>query len=569
MRGTPDPGRVHDSSRHSLRGRRSGACLLLLSLLLPAWCGRSSPEAAAPPVASPGIPLYDNLGSHHHPITTTVPSAQRYFDQGLRLVFAFNHEEAVASFEEAGRLDPETAMAFWGIALALGPNINAPMSAGQERRAYEAVRKARTLSSNVSLREQAYIDALATRYSPGPGSRREALDAGYADAMRMLSKRFPDDVDAATLFAEALMDKQPWDYWTPDGRPKGAAEEIVSTLERVLQRQPDHPGGCHYYIHAVEASAQPERALACADRLPGLMPGAGHLVHMPAHIYLRLGRYHEAAERNVHAATVDHDYLAHRKLTGAYPKGYYPHNVHFLWSALTMEGRSKEAIQAAQDLSTLVSWEDARKEPFLEEFTPTLLFALARFGRWEELLTISQPPPELSYTTAVRHYARGLAFAATNRMDRAVQEHRKLAGLARTMPGDRVIGHNRVADLAKIAERVLAGEIAARQKRFEDALRDLKEATRLEDRLRYYEPPLWHYPVRHSLGAVLLAAGRAAEAEQAYREDLMQHPENGWALYGLEQSLRAQNKSEEAAVVEERFRKAWARADATLTASRF
>ncbi|MGH7234814.1 MAG: tetratricopeptide repeat protein [Nitrospiraceae bacterium] len=540
---------------------------LVASLLVLSACADSTPQD--PSGAPGGIPIFDHLGTLHHPITTASPLAQQYFDQGLRLVFAFNHEEAITSFEEAARLDPKAAMAYWGIALALGPNINAPMDPQQEKRAYEAVKKARELSSHVSEPEQVYINALAVRYSIAFDAKRRPLDAVYADVMREVWRRYPDDPDAGTLFAEAMMVRQPWDFWTPDGLPKGQAEEIVETLERVLTIAPDHPGACHYYIHTVEASSRPERALPCAERLPKLMPGAGHLVHMPAHLYLRLGRYREAAERNVHAAAVDHDYLEHRKLTGIYPHGYYPHNVHFLWTALTMEGRSREAIQAARDLLTLASWEEARKEPAMEEFTPTLLFALVRFGKWEEVLTMSPPPSELPYTTAIWHYARGVSFAATGRFNQAAQEHKKLAELARAMPQDRVIGTGRVADLARIAESVLAGEIAARQKRYELAIQALNQAMRLEDALRYYEPPLWHSPVRHSLGAVLLEAGRAAEAEQVYRKDLQQHPENGWALFGLAKSLRAQNKTEQAVAAEKRFQKAWAGADVTLRASRF
>ncbi len=542
---------------------------MALSLLAPAVCGGSSQVETGHTVTSTAIPLYDNLGSHHHPITTTVPMAQRYFDQGLRLVFAFNHEEAIASFEEAGRLDPEAAMAYWGTALALGPNINAPMSGEQEHRAYEAIRKARTLSSKVSPREQAYIEALATRYSLGPDSRRDVLDAAYADAIRALSKRFPDDPDAATLFAEALMDLQPWDYWTPDGRPKGGAVEIVSTLEQVLQRQPDHPGACHYYMHAVEASSQPERALACAERLPGLMPGAGHLVHMPAHIYMRLGKYHEAAERNTHASSVDQEYLSHRRLTGIYPTSYALHNIHFLWAASAMEGRSAEAIRAARELVTKLPLDEVTKEPSWESYAPTPFLALARFGRWEAVLQEPPPPSELQYTRAMWHYARGLACAATGRFDRAEAERASLAALAETVRKDRILGLNSASALLQIAETVLAGEVAARRAQYMKAIRHLEEAVRLQDALRYNEPPDWYYPVRHSLGAVLLSAGRAAQAEAVYREDLKRNPENGWALFGLAQSLRAQKKIEEAAAVEKRFRKAWSRADVTLTASRF
>jgi tetratricopeptide (TPR) repeat protein len=514
------------------------------------------------------VPLYDNLGSLHHPMTTDHPKAQQYFDQGLRLVYAFNHEEAINSFEQALTFDEKAAMAWWGIALALGPNINAAMGPVEERRAFRAIQRAKSLVSNLSPSERAYIEALAMRYSGEPETGRADRDAAYARAMEQLWKRFPDDADAGTLYAESLMVLQPWDFWTPDGAPKGRATEIEATLERVLKLSPDHPGACHYYIHTVEASPHPERALPCADRLPSLVPGAGHLVHMPGHIYLRLGRYREAAERNVHAAAVDHELLEHRKLTGIYPSGYYPHNVHFLWSALTMEGRSKEAIQAARDLAVLVPWEKAVEAPPLEEFTPTLLFALTRFGRWNEVLDLPKPPNGLPYTTAIWHYARGLSFAALARFDDAQKEQRQLIELATTLPKDRTVGVASIRDLAQIASDVLAGEIAARQGHLDEAVRHLRAATVKEDALRYYEPPLWHYPVRHSLGAVLLQAGRAVEAEQVYRQDLKPHPENGWALYGLKESLLAQGKREEASAVQQRFQRAWARADIQLHASR-
>lgn len=517
----------------------------------------------------PHIPLYDNLGSSHHPITTKHPKAQQYFDQGLRLVYAFNHEEAINSFEQALVFDDTAAMAWWGIALALGPNINAPMGPAEERRAFEAVQRAKSLMDGISPSERGYIEALAVRYSSSSEMGRVERDRAYAAAMEQLWQQFPGDVDVGTLFAESLMVLQPWDFWTPDGHPKGRAADIAAVLERVLAMNPAHPGACHYYIHTVEASPHPERALSCADRLPSLTPGAGHLVHMPGHIYLRLGRYREAAERNIHAAAVDHDLLEHRRLNGIYPAGYYPHNVHFLWSALTMEGRSREAIQAARQLMTLVPWEKARQEPSMEEFTPTLLFALTRFGRWQDTVEVPEPPAELLYTRAIWHYARGLSFAALGRVEEAVSERDRLEYLVKTLPDDRTIGVSSINALAHIAQEVLSGEIEARLGRLEDAIVSLRRAVALEDGLRYYEPPLWHYPVRHSLGSVLLRAGRAAEAEQVYREDLAQHPENGWALFGLVESLRAQGQHEAAAAAEERFRKAWARADVQLTASRF
>jgi tetratricopeptide (TPR) repeat protein len=526
-------------------------------------------QPSAAPAGESSTPLFDNLGTLHHPISTSSPKAQQYFDQGLRLVFAFNHEEAINSFEEAARIDPKAAMAYWGIALALGPNINLPMSPEAEKRAYGAVQKARALARNATQEEQAYIEALATRYSIEPDAKRETLDAAYAGAMGKVWAQHPKDADAGTLYAEAMMDQQPWDYWTSEGQPKGHAIEIVATLEQALRLNPDHPGACHYYIHAVEASSKPERALDCAKRLPDLAPGAGHLVHMPGHIYLRLGMYKEAVERNVHASAVDHDYLAHRKLTGVYPVGYYPHNVHFLWTALSMEGRSQEAMKTARDLQQLIPWDVAAKEPSLEEFAPTILFTSVRFGKWEEVLTVPKPPAAMTYTTVIWHYARGMAFAATKRYDEAQQEQKALAGLAASIPEDRIMGGSRVADLAKIAQLVLAGEIAARQGQYEQSIDELKAAAQIEDRLRYYEPPLWHIPVRHSLGAVLLKAGRPAEAEQVYRTDLMQHPHNGWALFGLKQSLEAQQKTAEVTTAEQEFQQAWARADVQLQASRF
>lgn len=528
--------------------------------------------AAAPGSQASGesrTPLFDNLGKLHHSISTASPKAQQYFDQGLRLVFAFNHEEAINSFEEAAKLDPKAAMPYWGIALALGPNINLPMDREAEKRAYEAIHQARSRTGGAGERERAYVEALTVRYSIDPDAKRETLDQAYAEAMGNVAAQYRDDADAATLYAEAMMDLQPWDYWTPEGQPKGRANEIVATLERALTLNPDHPGACHYYIHAVEASPKPERALPCARRLPNLMPGAGHLVHMPGHIYLRLGMYREAAEQNVHAVSIDHDYLAHRKLSGVYPMGYYPHNVHFLWSALTMEGRSQEAIKAARDLRDLVPWEAAKEVPALEEFTPSLLFSLVRFGQWEEILTLTKPLAELSYTTAIWHYARGMAYGATKRFDEAQREHKALLDLTGSLPEDRTLGVTRVVDLARIAERVLAGEIAARQGQHDEAVTILNGAAKLEDALRYYEPPLWHIPVRHSLGAVLLEAKRPSEAERVYRLDLTQHPHNGWALFGLKQSLEAQQKTKEAATVEADFRKAWERADIRLTASRY
>jgi len=527
-----------------------------------------SPVEAAPADQTGPPPIFDNLGSLHHPITTTSELAQRYFDQGLRLVYAFNHEEAIRSFEAAAQQDPQAAMPYWGIALALGPNINSAMEKKDERRAIEMVQKARRLAVNTIPREQAYIEALAARYLGRKGMTRKGLDEAYAKAMRSLAQRYPEDIDAATLFAEALMDLRPWDFWKPDGRPQPGTEEIVTTLESVLEQNPDHPGACHYYLHVVEASPQPERALPCAERLPGLMPGAGHLVHMPAHIYMKLGKYHEAAERNQEAAHVDREYLAGRNLTGDYADGYYAHNLHFLWASLMMEGRNVEAMEAARNLAATITVEEARKDRWKELYLPAPIFSMIRFGRWEEMLREPAPPKGLRLLEGMWRLGRGLALVATGRFPGAEGEHVVLAGLTKQIRRDRTADEKTERALLKIAERVLAGELAARRQHYDDAIRLLEEAVKMEEMLRYSEPPLWPLSVRHHLGAVLLLADRPSEAEAVYHADLLHHPDNGWALTGLIQSLRSQQKDDQAAEAEERFKKAWAHADFIPTASR-
>ncbi len=522
--------------------------------------------AAAEPLA-PRVPLFENLGTLHHTITTSSEQAQKYFDQGLRLVYAFNHEEAIQAFEEAARLDPSAAMAYWGVALALGPNINAAMNKADERRAGDALQKARSHSTRASAAEQAYIDALGKRYS-GKNRGRAALDKAYADAMRSLWRRFPDDPDAGVLFAEAMMDLRPWDLWTVDGRPKVGTEEIVSTLESILARFPDHPGACHFYIHSVEASPTPDRALTCAERLPALMPGAGHLVHMPAHIYIRLGRYHEAAERNTHAAKVDQDYLNGRTLSGNYADGYYAHNLHFLWASLAMEGRRHEALKIARQLTGTITEDEARKDKWKELYLPVPVWSMIRFGQWEELLREPAPPKTLRLQQAMWRLGRGMALAASGRLPGSEGEHAVLADMARRFGRNRTAEEKTERALVKIAERLLAGEIATQRKRYDDAIKSLVEAVKLEETLPYTEPPFWPIPVRHYLGAVLLKAGQPGEAADVYRTDLAKNPQNGWAYFGLIQSLRAQQKDSEANAMEEQLKSVWAHADVTLTSSR-
>jgi tetratricopeptide (TPR) repeat protein len=514
------------------------------------------------------VPLFDNLGSLHHPITTTSEQAQRYFDQGLRLVYGFNHEEAIRSFEAAAELDPQTAMPYWGIALALGPNINGAMEKKDEHRAIEMVQKAQRLADRATPGERAYIEALVARYVGRKGVKRKGLDEAYAKAMRSMSLRFPEDADAATLFAEALMDLRPWDLWKQDGRPQPGTDEIVSTLESVLARSPEHPGACHYYLHAVEASLQPERALPCAERLPDLMPGAGHLVHMPAHIYMRVGKYHEAAERNQQAAHIDQQYLASRRPTGEYADGYYTHNLHFLWASLAMEGRNVDAMKAARDLTATITAEEAGKDRWKELYLPTPIFSMIRFGRWEELLKEPAPPKGLRLMEGMWRLGRGLALVATGRIPGAEGEYVVLAGLTKQFRRNRTAEDKTEGAILKIAERILAGELAVRRQRYDEAIRLFEEAIKMEEALPYSEPPIWPLSVRHYLGTVLLLAGRPSDAEGTYRADLLRHPDNGWALIGLIQSLKAQHKGDQAAETEDRFKKAWAHADFMPAASR-
>jgi len=531
--------------------------------ILLAACGRDAARAAS------AVPLYDDLGTLHRPITTAVPLAQRYFDQGLRLVYGFNHEEAINSFQEAARLDPDCAMCYWGIALALGPNINLAMDTAQVRPAWDAMQAARTRAPHADERDRAFVAALTARYAESPKASRVGLDSAYAGAMRDLTRRFPDDPDATVLYADAIMNLAPWNYWTPELAPRPGTTEIVATLERVQRAYPGHPGACHFYIHAVEASGEPQRAVPCAERLPGLMPGAGHIVHMPAHVYMRVGRYADAVRANEHAAHTDAAFFERRPANAeGFYSFYYAHNLHFLWAAAQMEGRSAEALRAAAQLEKTVPLQMVRQMPFVEFVVPARLFGLTRFGRWEEILREPAPPADLKYTRAIWHYARGRALAARGRLDEAAAQRDSVVALRQAV-ADQPLGLNTGGNLLGVAAYGLAGEIAARRGDVDRAVRELSEAITLQDALVYDEPPPWYYPVRQSLGAVLLAAGRATEADRVYREDLRRNPENGWSLYGLAQALQARHKTGEAAAVEARFRRSWVRADVTLRPSSF
>lgn len=550
-----------------MTGIRLLSACLLWAVVATGCDAAAQASVAAPREPRQSAPLFDNLGTLHHAVTTSSDLAQRYFDQGLRLVYAFNHEEAVSAFEEATRLDPSAAMAYWGIALALGPNINAPMSKPQERQALEALRKAREHSAHVSPAERGYIEALGKRYGSN-GRPRAALDRVYADAMRSLWRQFPDDADAGVLFAEAMMDLRPWDLWTGKGEPKPGTEEILSTLESVLSRFPDHPGACHYYIHAVEASPRPERALSCAERLPSLMPGAGHLVHMPAHIYMRMGRYHESADRNAHAIAVDRAYLEGRNADSDYADGYYTHNLHFLWASLAMEGRRAESMKAAREVARTITEEEACREKSKEQYLPAPIWTMIRFGQWSDMLREPVPGKKLRLHQGLWRLGRGLALAATGRLPAAEGELTVLTGLAKQLGRDRTSEEKTERAMLNIAGRLLAGEIAARRGKSDEAIRLFRDGVTLEEGLPYSEPPLWPIPLRHYLGDVLLATGRHGEAEETYRADLARNPRNGWALFGLTQSLRAQKKIGEAEETERQFKAAWAHAEITLTSSR-
>lgn len=510
---------------------------------------------------SDAAPLLEGLGSLHHPVATQSNKAQRYFDQGLGLVYAFNHAEALRSFKEAARLDPGCPMAYWGQALALGPNINVAMSRAQATEAYAAIQRAHALKSQGTEKDVAYIEALATRYSKGNAVNREVLDIAYAEAMERLAKRYPDDPDAGALYAAALMETRPWDYWTKDGQARPATVKALSALETLLARYPEHPAANHYYIHLVEASPNPERALASAERLTTLMPGAGHITHMPAHIFFRVGRYVDASDVTERAIETDERYIREHRPQGIYPM-YYLHNLRFLSASASMEGRSAVALTAARKAAAQMHGQFPGKEIQLQDFLVTPLYVLTRFGRWDEILREPPPGKGLMYARGFWHYARGVAFTARRDLAQAAQELTQLEALAAHPSLKEVqVARNEASDLLTLAVRVLNGELAAQRGDRAASIRLLEGAVRLQDELNYFEPPAWYYPVRHSLGAALLAAGRAVEGEAVYREDLKQYPENGWSLFGLWRSLRTQGTTRDAATIEKRFHKAWSRAD--------
>jgi tetratricopeptide (TPR) repeat protein len=537
--------------------------LVLLALLLAVPL-----SARAQVTAAPLAPELTGLGNLHVAVTTSVPGAQRFFDQGLRLLYAFNHPESLRAFREAARLDPSLAMAYWGQAMVLGPNLNQPMPPENARLAHDAITRAQGAARHATERERALIDALAARYSADPAADRKGLNAAYASAMGAVALRYPDDPDVLTLYADAVMNVSPWDYWETNGTAKPGPKLAIAALERVLARTPDHAGALHYHIHALEASAEPERAESSADRLAPLMPAAGHMVHMPAHIYIRVGRYKDAAEANERAIVADEDYLSQCQAQGLYPVTYYPHNLHFLWAAATLEGRGAKAIEAARQVAAKVPHHHAGAVAWTADFPVTPLLAYARFGRWREVLIEPRPPVHDPYATGIWHYARALAFVGRREPDRAAAELAHLDAMMAHEAFKTTLKDSPLLNNLAIASRMARGELAARRGHLDEAVRLLTEAVALEDAIPYNEPPLWHHPPRQVLGAILLDAGRAAEAETVYREDLQRFRENGWSLFGLQRSLEAQGRHDDAAAAKRRFEKAWSRSDVTLRSSR-
>lgn len=539
--------------------------LAILSLtLLGAFAGLDSAAAA-----QKNAPLFDGLGRHQHPITTKSKLAQRYFDQGLVLCYAFNHTEAIRSFRGALKADPSCAMAYWGIAYASGPHVNRPMDQVDNDRAWEALQKAIALKATARAKEQAYIDALTQRYQAEFAPDRLALDKAYAAAMREVTRQFPDDLDARVIFSEALMDTMPWDYWLKDRSPKPETEEAFAALRYVIQRNPDHPGANHLFIHAVEAGPHPEQGIASADRLTGYAPQAGHLVHMPSHIYMRVGQYADAEAANKLAVKADRSYIRHCAAQGFYPGAYYPHNEHFLWYANLFQGRSAEALANARKTAEIAIENYCGPKKALEgprlRHLPWL--TLARFGRWDEVLKVPQPPMTNDFLIdrAMWHYSRGLAFAAKQQTDQATQELAEMSKLVNSKDAELLNNPAFPATaMLAIAEYWLAGKVAQAKGDSTAAIVHLQQAVKAEDEMPYMEPAYWPIPVRPTLGAVLLQAGRPEAAEVIFREDIQRWPRNGWGLYGLEQSLRAQGKTDSADIVQRELNGAWKRADVKL-----
>jgi tetratricopeptide (TPR) repeat protein len=536
--------------------------LLMVATLLPAAAGAAGAD-------SQGKALYfGGEGARHHAVTTQSPEAQRYFDQGLTLCYGFNHAEAIRSFEQAAAADPDCAMTYWGIAYAWGPHINNPaMDDEASEQALAALAQARSLLDWAAPSERSLIEALQLRYAlPAPADRLP-LDRAYADAMREVWRAYPGDADIGALFAESLMDLRPWDLWTADGQPQPGTEEIITVLESVLAQEPGHPAANHFYIHTMEASPTPEKALPAADRLRDGVPWAGHLVHMPAHIDIRLGRYADAVVANQRAIAADLAYVKQAGREGFYTL-YRAHNYHFLVFAAMFDGRRELAMQAARELVAEMPLEVVRSYPdFLDGFQAVPYHVMVRFGLWEQMLAEPPPPADLLVMQAMWRYGRTMAFSALGRVAEGERELAALQQAFAQVPESRTFGNNPSRTVLEVGLILAEGELEYRRGHRQRAFELLREAVRRDDELRYDEPWGWMQPVRHALGALLLEQGHLAEAETAYREDLVRHPHNGWALTGLAECLERSGRADEAQQVRNEFQTAWARSDIPLTVS--
>jgi tetratricopeptide (TPR) repeat protein len=505
------------------------------------------------------VPLVTGLSDLRHPVSTRNPSAQQFFDQGLRFIYAFNHDEAARSFQHAAELDAQMAMAYWGVAEAVGPNYNDPADPDRYKHAHDAVQKAVDLSAGASPSEQAYIRAMAKRFPADPNSDLKKTAEDYRDAMRQVVSQYPDDLDAATLFAEAGMNLHPWGLWHQDGTPEAGTEEIVATLESVLKRDPNHFGAIHYYIHAVEASNNPERALAGANKLAALAPGAGHIVHMPAHIYIRTGDYEAAVKTNEQAAAVDRAYIKASGAQGIYPMMYYSHNLHFIAMCSAMNGGYAEARKNA-DLVVANVGPHVKEMPPLEGFMTIPMAVEIRFHHWNEILKMPAPDAAMKTATVFWHFGRGLALAGTGKVTEAEAEYRTVADAQEATPPDVIFQmpiNNKAKDIIKIAKDVVGAKIALAKKDSDGAIALLREAVAIQDTLKYGEPPDWFFPVRESLGAALLMSGDATGAEKVFREDLDRNPRNPRSLWGLRQALLQQKRDYDAGFIQKQFDASW------------
>src|SRR3954469_16849704 len=536
---------------------------LLCGVLL---CVTATAQDHAHAMQSHAVTLVGGLGDLHHPVSTHTAEAQKFFDQGLRFIYAFNHDEAARSFQHAAELDPKLAMAYWGVAEAVGPNYNDPADPERYKHAHDAVQKAVDLSSAASAGEQAYIEAMAKRFPADANSDLKKAAEDYRDAMREVARQSPDDLDAATLFAESGMNLHPWGLWHQDGTAEAGTDEIVATLESVIKRDPNHLGAIHYYIHSVEASNNPERALAGANKLAALAPGAGHIVHMPAHVYIRTGDYEAAVKTNEQAAMVDRAYIRSTGAQGIYPMMYYSHNLHFVAMCGAMNGRYAEARKNADLLVTNVG-PHVKDMPPLEGFMTIPVAVEIRFHHWNELLKMRAPDPAMKTASVFWHFGRGLALAGTGKLSEAEAEYKIVSEAEAATPADVIFQmpiNNKAKDILKIAEDVLGSKIAMEKKDASGAIGMLREAVAIQDKLNYGEPPDWFYPVRENLGGALLMSGDAAGAEKVFREDLDRNPRNPRSLWGLHQSLLEQKRDYDAGFVQKQFDDSWKGAAGSL-----